>query len=162
MSSMNHRLVVSVAVCTVAAGGLCLPPASPVGDANGDTAVDVLDLQVVIAQVLGGASEKSPKADVNGDGRVDVRDFQCMLDLTRQADTGDPLPGDQEKDRQAVVVRTDRLATPVRPWRYALIPDNEEPAQRTRRHYPRRVLSPTPRTERYAYCLLPNAPPHAA
>ncbi len=59
------------------------------GDTNGDSAVDVLDLQRVIADVLEGDASGS-NGDVNADGRVDVLDFQALLG---QAQAAVPAPG---------------------------------------------------------------------
>ena len=66
-------------------------------DTNGDRAVNVLDMQRVVAAVLEDAGNRGD--DVNGDGRVDVLDFQCILEAAREGDTGpapsapDPLQG---------------------------------------------------------------------
>lgn len=69
------------------------PAFSPIdaSDANGDTQVDILDLQYVIAQVL---AEGSPPtdADVNGDGRIDILDFQQILDAAAQEEDAGEAP----------------------------------------------------------------------
>jgi hypothetical protein len=64
------------------------------GDANRDGAVDVRDIQVVVAGFRG-ASDASA-ADVNRDGSVDVRDLQSVLAQTMVEQTGsnEPFPSD--------------------------------------------------------------------
>lgn len=72
--------------------GVCPRDAAP-GDANGDRRVDILDLQLVVAALLGGVPD--PRADVNGDGRVDIRDYQCLVGHANHADAQAPQAPDQ-------------------------------------------------------------------
>ncbi len=64
------------------------------GDANRDGAVDVRDVQVVVAG-LRGASDASA-ADVNRDGTADVRDLQFVLarSMVEQTGSNEPSPWD--------------------------------------------------------------------
>ncbi len=53
--------------------------ASLKGDLNGDGAVNVLDLQLMINCILGRAPVAG--SDLNGDGRTDVLDLQLLVNL---------------------------------------------------------------------------------
>ena len=50
------------------------------GDANGDTAVNVQDVQVIINQALA-TSPPTPAGDPNRDGTVNVQDVQLTINL---------------------------------------------------------------------------------
>lgn len=49
------------------------------GDVNGDSAVDVSDINAIISVICG--SETNAKADINNDGTVDVSDINAVISL---------------------------------------------------------------------------------
>jgi hypothetical protein len=55
----------------------------PVGDVNGDGAVDVSDVMLIVAMALGETVQDSfvPRADINGDGVVDVTDVMTVVQM---------------------------------------------------------------------------------
>lgn len=67
-------------LCGAVVSGLVAPV---LADANGDNAVDVRDMQTVVAAVLAGNAPK--EADVNHDGRVDVLDLQQIVSAVENA-----------------------------------------------------------------------------
>ena len=61
-----------------------VPPVTVVpGDANGDGAIDVLDVTMVINYILGANpnSFKADNADVNSDGSIDVLDVTALINI---------------------------------------------------------------------------------
>ena len=54
--------------------------AGKLGDLNGDDAVDVDDMNIVINMMLGKA-EKTAEADLNKDGAVDVDDMNTIINI---------------------------------------------------------------------------------
>ncbi len=59
-------------------------------DLNGDTRIDVLDMQLLVSALL---CRGNVKSDLNGDGRVDVLDLQAFLADEGCADDQDtPIP----------------------------------------------------------------------
>lgn len=148
-----------IAMAMLVAPCLALPlvPARDV-DANGDRAVDVLDVQLVISQVLHGDSPHA-NADVNADGRVDILDFQRILQEAQETQAEEPIEDSTPND--AVIVRapdapvTHRLQIPT-----SLEPSEEKSSATQRPLYDDRRCR-TPRTERYTFHLTSNAPPRA-
>lgn len=55
-------------------------PGSGPGDLNGDGALDISDITVLIDLVLRGSADLPSYADVNGDGRVDISDIVALID----------------------------------------------------------------------------------
>lgn len=53
----------------------------PRGDVNGDSVVDVADLNIALDAVLTGNFDKYPAADVNGDGIVDISDANIIINI---------------------------------------------------------------------------------
>jgi len=49
------------------------------GDVNGDTLVNIADLNAVINVILGG--QAIPLADVNGDGNVNISDINAIVNI---------------------------------------------------------------------------------
>lgn len=83
------------------------------GDTNGDQAVDVLDLQHVIAEVLGQDAAQA-HGDVNHDGVVNVLDFQALLSEAQHATSGDKTPTQQTERNAPVQTRSiDEMALRV-------------------------------------------------
>ena len=131
------------------------------GDANGDFAVDVLDLQFVVAQVFSSAVE-DPRADVNADGRVDVLDVQCILNQARGAEPTERSSHGHGAG-EAIAVQRGRLPgiiTVLKRIETAQDEQGEKSEVRRVCFVPLEVYSS--RTERYVYCLIPNAPPERA
>ena len=58
-------------------GGSSLPPPAVVGDATGDSMVNVLDFNAVI--VAWGSTGSNIPADLNRDGVVDILDFNILI-----------------------------------------------------------------------------------
>lgn len=129
------------------------------GDTNGDHQVDVRDLQVVIAQVLGGGVSSAQNADVNSDGKVDICDYQYILDQAGQSSPGDP---GSDSDSAPKAVTADRMGLPMYRGDVCLPPasidqvDSNVKIRATQRGA--RESSPA-ETRRYTFTLIPHAPP---
>ena len=55
---------------------------SLVGDVNCDTAVDILDITIMVNMILpGGGEQPTISADVNGDGIVNVLDIMTVVTI---------------------------------------------------------------------------------
>lgn len=127
-------------------------------DTNGDRHVDVLDLQVVIASVLGSAPADA-RADVNQDGRVDILDFQKILDAAgKLADSQDGQdPSQAPKGTMPLRIDAPLFVAERCPLECCLIethllksligPDSQNHAARTAQRM------------RYVCRLTPHAPP---
>ena len=102
------RSYIAVTLTAALAWTCAVPEGKTAGaaDTNGDRAVDVLDVQRVIAAVLRDGGH--PGNDVNGDGRVDVLDFQCIVQAAR---SHDEAPSRQEPEPA-------RRHAPPRPIRF--------------------------------------------
>lgn len=58
-----------------------VPSQTPKGDANGDNAIDILDLVSIIDCIVSNTTPASPtNADANSDGTVDILDFVWIID----------------------------------------------------------------------------------
>lgn len=126
-------------------------------DANGDRAVDVLDVQLVIAQVLQGDAALE-RADVNQDGHVDILDFQRILQEAQDSEADEPVQDDASPD--AVLVRGPDVPPTLRVRIPEIVQNGTEPAN-TIRPAVDEVRCRSPRTERYTFHLTSNAPPRA-
>ena len=51
------------------------------GDVNSDGAVNITDINAVIAAILSGQDTYDGRADVNGDGAVNITDVNTIIDL---------------------------------------------------------------------------------
>ena len=49
------------------------------GDVNGDSEVNIADVNAIIDMILAGTS--APTADVNGDGEINIADVNAIIDL---------------------------------------------------------------------------------
>ena len=58
-----------------------MPQTRP-GDVNGDSEVNISDVNALLDMILSGAS--SPVADVNVDGEVNISDVKTVIDLILQ------------------------------------------------------------------------------
>ena len=56
-----------------------LPMSAKIGDVNGDSEVNISDINAVIDIILGGVS--NPAGDVNGDGEVNISDVNTVIDI---------------------------------------------------------------------------------
>jgi len=123
-------------------------------DLNGDTRVDVLDVQMLVASLL---SRGNTDPDLNGDGRVDVLDLQAFLACEGRADS-QGLPGPSKCPPALSPAPT----SAPQPQPYAAMSDvlAEEPEHalsRSREVAPRR--SARTGTIRYLFRLTSHAPP---
>lgn len=159
---MMRRLTTYVLLGAVVTAGLAGPRAllSLDNDANGDREVNVLDVQVAVANVLSDPSRTGP-ADVNADGRVDILDLQRILS---QAATTDAPKQDAPAEREP-------KATPPAPFvpltiaatgRITADTDHQTAAIRAMWSKIERVAPMAAQTERYLYTLTPHAPPRNA
>jgi len=159
---MTRRLTTYVLLGAVMATGLAGPRAflSLDSDANGDREVNVLDVQVVVADVLSGPS-RTGSADVNADGRVDILDLQRIL--SQAATTDAP--------KQDAPAECEPKAAPPAPFvpltiaatgRITADTDHRIAALRAGWSKIERVAPMAAQTERYLYTLTPHAPPRSA
>lgn len=129
------------------------------GDTNGDSEVDVLDLQRVIAEVLqSGDPAERAKADVNHDGVVDVLDFQALLTAAQQALPEPVAPRGNSRG----TVTTERVADEAllrAPRVKSASPEEGKTASSTAaRPAPVKIVA-SAKTERHLQNLSPHAPP---
>lgn len=128
------------------------------GDTNGDTEIDVLDLQHVIAEVL--TDQKGNQhGDVNGDGRVDVLDFQALLNQAQQA-TSAPTNAPRQSDRGATVASRIVPEAEVQPFKVKPVSpaEGKSAASLGARPAPDMHMA-SAKTERHIQNLSPHAPP---
>jgi len=131
------------------------------GDANGDHAVDVLDVQTVVARVL---SDVSPDgcADVNSDGAIDILDLQCILAQLTHADAPHKqVPPESKPDARIPADHSLRVPVVLADAAGFVPREGVLPAST-----PYRSVDPfsgiSTQTERYLFTLTPNAPPECA
>lgn len=158
---MVRAVVVCLLAAVTATGSVCAVPVPVLtaGDTNGDHAIDILDLQRLIMQVLHGEGD-TRRADVNCDGRVDILDFQRMLDQAQTADKSPaPSPNDNPRLEAISVARGLEPATPAEAALDPLITPGKRvtTAALRARSVPRHIR--LPKVERYTQKLTPNAPP---
>lgn len=155
------RFFLHVGVCvallaTASIGPLALENAA--GDTNGDSTVDVLDLQRVIADVLEGGATAT-NGDVNADGRVDVLDFQALLG---QAQAAVPAPGSvptENKRGTTVTTRSVEIAFAGAVRVKTIAPEEGKSASALGARPAREMHMASVKTERHRLNLSPNAPP---
>ncbi|NIA15983.1 MAG: hypothetical protein GWP08_18115 [Nitrospiraceae bacterium] len=159
---MKRRLTTYVLLGAIMATGFAGPRAflSLDSDANGDRQVNVLDLQVVVADVLSGPSQTGP-ADVNADGRVDILDLQRILS---QAATTDAPEQDAPAEREPKAAPPAPFVPRILATTGRLTADTDHRIAALRAAWPKiqRVVPMTAQTERYLYTLTPHAPPRSA
>lgn len=127
------------------------------GDANGDWAVDVLDIQCVITALLSGEQGWSA-ADVNGDGTIDVLDYQAVLG---QANTqGKPVPPPANSPDHPVLQAV-MCAPPVHPMPLAVLALHAPPCKAKDQPVAAapNQCSHRLKHDRYVLGLRPHAPP---
>lgn len=128
------------------------------GDTNGDAAVDVLDLQHVIAEVLG-TDVDMDHGDINHDGHVNVLDFQALLSQAQQARSSQS--GDLPQPDKSVPVQV-RVADEMGLRVSYVKPVAPEEGKSAASFAARPALMEqvaSPKVERYIQNLSPNAPP---
>lgn len=153
----QHLVLVCALLTAVAASHVSLGVKR--GDTNGDAAVNVLDLQKVIAEVLAG--KKAPVGDVNRDGKVDILDFQALVN---QAQHAAPAPSAPRPADRGTTVNT-RVANEavVRAVRLKPVSPEEGKSASSLGARPARVVfTASARTERHLQHLISNAPPTQA
>jgi hypothetical protein len=154
------RFVTSALVASVAVSAIVGPLSVAIdrGDLNGDGVVDILDAQVMIAQVMN-ATLPLNVADVTGDGRIDVLDLQFVMARLNDADSGTTKLPDESSAPKSVPASLARCWAKPALTVIALVRPDEDEAQESARfdHCP--VVTLTPDKERYLFTLTPNAPP---
>ena len=150
-----------IAGCIVALGlASVLAPGghlSIIGDTNGDHAIDILDIQAVVAQVMGDAP--SAAGDVNADGRVDILDLQRVVAQATQADKpakspdGTPRPEATLPSSAPVFL----CLTPHGQVVFGLVSDGSDVSRQWEEASVSSRLST--QIERYLFTLTPHAPP---
>ena len=155
---LQHVGVCIALLASASAGPLAF--GRDVGDTNGDTAVDVLDLQRVIADVLEGDAARS-NGDVNADGRVDVLDFQALLGQAQQAvPAGGSSVPTESKRGTTVNTRALDLASAGAATRIKVISPVEGKSASALGARPALEMHvASAKTERHLRNLSPNAPP---
>ncbi|HUW61235.1 MAG TPA: dockerin type I repeat-containing protein [Candidatus Bathyarchaeia archaeon] len=133
------------------------------GDVNGDGRVDVLDAQLLVAQVV-----KSPRssavaqsaagpADANRDGAINVLDLQYTLARVNGAPPEQaPAPADS-KSPKGKTVRAYSWAPLVVLAVATIAPVAQRPKVTRFSVWPPRALGSS--TQRYLFTLTPHAPP---
>lgn len=128
------------------------------GDANGDSIVDVRDLQVLVVKVLAGV-ERLGVGDLNGDSRVNVLDFQQALAQVHRPERHSTTP-------RARIACRGCFFHYQKGWVAEPTPRKLEPAclilppstmQEPLEHPIRIVIATT--SNRYLFRITPNAPP---
>lgn len=151
-----YRWLLAASLASAAAA----PPAivDATEDLNGDRAVNVLDLQQIVAQLLDtGVADRPP--DVNGDGVIDILDVQRILARTAEARDPEDNPSENSSPKSTPPI-TFSLKLPL-VQRCASIDLPEAPSGAARRWERRDTHPPIVcrHRERYLYVLTPNAPP---
>ena len=77
---MPGRIVEANSLAADTVAGATLTSNGILGDLNGDNAVDVDDMNIVINMMLGKA-DKTAEADLNNDGEVDVDDMNKIINI---------------------------------------------------------------------------------
>ena len=160
MGVRHFMALVCVGAVAVAAVTACDVGDRVAGDINGDHRVDVLDLQIIVAQVL-----HSPNAAItsglSGSGHVSVLDFQRALAQAKRSGHLDGLP----PTKPVCKVYFSRYQDG---WVVEPVEQKEESvcvavalSHAARFDRPSRSISP-PTTERYLFRLTSNAPPVSA
>lgn len=154
----GHITIAVAMLMTACAGPVALGKA--LGDANGDTEVDVLDLQQVIAQVLAG--QMVGDGDVNRDGKVDVLDFQAILSQAQQtASRGSETPP-LDTRRGATVEQRAADVQPVRLAKVKVVQPEEGKSAASLGARPALAMHvASAKVERHLQNLSPHAPPVA-
>jgi hypothetical protein len=133
------------------------------GDVNGDGRVDVLDAQLLVAQVVKSsqsavaAQPASPQADANHDGQINVLDLQYTLArVNGTAPEQVPTPTDSRSPK-GTTARAYSWASLVVLAVATVALETQRP--RLTRHIvlPPRALASS--TQRYLLTLTPHAPP---
>ncbi len=153
---LPRSYIAIVLAVAVASAGVPRPFAATAGDTNGDSTVDVLDVQRVVAAVLRDGG--TPDDDVNGDGRVDVLDFQCIVQAANTQDAPSPaLPQPTRGDTAPRPPRVEGMATARAPAAI-LLTDDSDARWRCAGASECDVKS-GPKEGRYLLGLTPHAPP---
>lgn len=157
----SHSITMLLAVSVILAGAAA-PFVRPdvAGDTNGDSAVDVLDLQCAVAQLVGEEGD-SARSDANGDGQLDTRDLQWLIQETQHGEDEAPGKLPEPADEAYVLTRVEVAAA-----RESFCPqkamDHFAGHMRAGEKIDTGYHGVQPRTERYYFNLTPHAPPSQA
>lgn len=132
-----------------------LAPLSQAADTNGDSQVDILDLQQAVAELLRPDGD-TKLADVNGDGAVDILDVQRILN--QASETAPPEPEDEQPPASPAVPPT----LTAQPWPADFVPAILALVIPAAPAAPLPVVAltaPPPSEFRLVFGLSPHAPP---
>jgi len=158
-----YQVLTYALALSLVALGLCQPDLALIegADANGDRAVDVLDVQTVVARVLG-YSAPGGCADVNSDGAIDVLDLQCILAQLTHADAPQKqVPPDSKPDARIPANHGFRVPVVLADAAGFVAREGALPASTTCLNIDP-FMGTSKQTERYLFTLTPNAPPDCA
>jgi len=157
--SVRRVLSVLLAVTLPLASGAGPVSKKETGDVNRDQAVNVLDLQAIVAQAQDGPGQ-GMAADINGDGTVDAEDFALVLQRAAHETPEEEGPASNlSPERKGVVPSGPDTFPRLRIGSSDFVSDGAVVAN----HAPvvGQWVEPirSVRTLRYAYQLMPQAPP---
>lgn len=153
----RHMVAGAVAAALAVTGGMCVCPDRAVpGDMNGDSRIDILDLQGIVICVLS-SGNRNCSGDINRDGKINILDFQRMVDEASQTPER-PRKNSAPRHWHAVV---SKHAGEAERWLSARSSDINESLSCSRIH----CLTGIDlghfsfETQRYFFTLTPHAPP---
>lgn len=156
LKTFTIRIIVLSLLATAALGPaafLCVQ-----GDVNGDGRVDVLDAQLLVAQVVKSPDAcASPRADANQDGQINVLDLQYTLARVNGAETENKPAPAKDPSPKCTVTSFHGLGGPLVRLTGMLEPATVHPRMARLLSGPPRVLPSS--TQRYLFTLTPHAPP---
>lgn len=128
------------------------------GDANGDRAVNIHDIQTIISHILHGTHPQN-HGDINRDGRIDVLDFQFVLVQAIQSTEHKEEPPPDKTSQKAVPTKHHGIAIGSLETRPAVPFVTLHEGRDLLPHLTAPLLIFSSRTERYRFNLTPHAPP---
>jgi len=146
--------VVGMSLAQVAQHEICC------GDTNGDHRVNVQDVQIVIAEILGGA-QPGGVSDINADGHVNVLDLQFVLHQATRARPQEESTSSKTEPDKAILVKHSGFAVDAEN-RPALGGVNVESSPILSRIVSEPVVICSLKTQRYLLTLTAHAPPVCA
>jgi hypothetical protein len=156
--SKRTRLFSLLLAGAVALAGML--PASQVGvhasDVNGDSLVDVFDVQAIVADML--TRMPATEADVNRDGQVDVFDLQAAVAEANDTTPTTEAPKESPVPDTGIIPRVEMPPLQA-PAIFRLAKIIEEDSQSLWNQGHDEFFGPLPETARYLFRLTPHAPP---
>lgn len=147
-------------LCLILAGPVpwSFAAAAAAADTNGDSNVDILDLQKAVAALLAPGAD-ARLSDVNGDGVVDILDVQRILNEASETSAPEEPAPLKPGAPPAVPPASTNISVllPVALQQAVLTLEPVEPAARPTLAEER--SSPPPSTFRLVFGLSPHAPP---